>query len=405
MAAATTTKKRPTLQLDNYFDDDFSVSKRGAAEDDDDDDDGADNSSVQAIFARFERTHKRVMMTIDQYKPLEGLVPVGALRETTSNPSFPPVPTSKKSSSSSVSGPSPALSKPPLLSSLGQQAVDLAIVPDDRVIVPPSQSDIVSAVLKYMVERKLLLLGETLKITLRLANPLGPGPLTWGDLRKPKVDEKAPYENISRVDLKALVKCGVSLTDLRQAGVAATWEDLKQRFAFNPTALSVNYAKLNLARLKNLYHVDWVDMAIDFQVGIYDYLINFALPLQDLNMFGLNMDIALHWRDRLDAAYVARGYPSLLREVQKYSHLQRNLLRDVNKEIFLQRMEKLAQLGTLEMPQDWVMFFGMNGEHVLTLGLTKSELLRLWGRQHKSLDAILDAFGCTTEQKNKIAST
>jgi hypothetical protein len=393
-----TTKKRPSLQLDNYFDDDFGAPTHGA-EDDDDDDDGADNSSVQAIFARFERTHKRVMSTIDQYKPLEGLVPVGAFTTTTTPLSSP----ASKKSSSSVSSPTPALSKPPVLSLFGQ--VDLAIVPDDRVIVPPSQGEIASTVLKYMVERKLLLLGETLKITLRLANPLGPGALTWGDLRKPKVDDKAPYENISRVDIKALVKCGVSLTDLRQAGVAATWEDLKQRFAFNPTALVVNYAKLNLARLKNLYQVDWVDMAIDFQVGIYDYLINFALPLQDLNMFGLTMDIAMHWSDRLDAAYVARGYPSLLREVQKYSHLQRNLLRDVNKEIFLQRMEKLAQLGTLEMPQDWVMFFGMNGDHLLALGLTKSELLRLWGRQHKSLDAILDLFGCTAQQKGKIAAT
>jgi hypothetical protein len=390
------TRRVTGFTLENYFDDDLQRAKGNEEDDDYNDEEEADNSSVRAIFGRFQVTHQRVLQTIEQYKPMDEIKPIAIATA--------PQISSPASGDLKTKNPAAAASKS-IASTRVLEPASLGIIPDDRVIVEASQSETVRAVLGYMFEKKLLMFQETVKVGLRLASLLGPGALLWGDIRKPKVDDKAPYENISRVSLTILVKCGVSITDLRQAGVASTWADLKQRFAFHPAALMLNYGKLNLSRLKSLYKIDWVEMALDFQVGIYDYLINFGLSLQDLNMFGLNMDIALNWRTKLDEAYVTHGYPSPLRDAQGYSHLQSNLLRDLDKKVFLLRLQKMSKAGVLEMPDDWVMFFAMTGEHLVTLGMTKRELLSVWGGHYKGLPEILHAFGCSEEQSQAIFDT
>ena len=224
-------------------------------------------------------------------------------------------------------------------------------------------------------------------LLLRMASP-GAVTVKWDDLKLSASTHR------SRLSLRKLLDCGVNITDLWRCGLARSYNDLKDTFSFSPTDLCVNYQLFNLARLRELFGVSYKELAIDFSVGVYEYLIHMRLSLGDIHSADIDVERMLNWEDAMVALFKERGHPDPRSRRSGDDRMQR-FFSSLTMDLLMKRVR-----ATQDALRDWTIFLGLTAGNLLTLGATKTQLLTMWGSAYKgSIDGIFDELGATQEER------
>jgi len=261
---------------------------------------------------------------------------------------------------------------------------------DTTVIVPAEQSDLAKAVLQRAVERGVISALQMPKILARIYTPFVATALTWGDLRDPA----RPHHSL--LSLFDLVSSGVSLMNLRAARLANSFEDLKRIFDFNPVDLKVNYSRFNLGHLNQFFQVNYTHLIVDFYVGIEGYLIDLNLELQDIASANITAQTGLDWPREVREAFLAfnRADPTARGAMDKRLA---KLMRPLDAALFMRRVQLHG-----DSPENWHVYMGLGAPQLLQLGITRAQLMQLWGRDYGTLDTILAIFGCSKEDAARL---
>lgn len=282
---------------------------------------------------------------------------------------------------SETSAPRPKLAQPVPIPV--RQASGPIQVTNDTIIV---RGDAARNVLAHMLDTNVVPLSWLPSLSIRLL-PLRDYELRWEDLR---MDDTWR----SRVNLRHLLKCGVNITDLWACGLARTYEALKDTFGFRPPDLTVNYRLLNMGRMRELYNVTYEKLALDFSVGIHDYLLDLDLSLADINNAGIDMDMMLEWEATIVAVFTRNNHPDP-RQRRVNSATTQRFFASLTLQLFMERVRQHR-----DALLDWTTFLGLRAHHLIRLGMTRTHLLELWGRNYNGdIDAILSDLSATPEDR------
>lgn len=264
---------------------------------------------------------------------------------------------------------------------------------DTTVIVHQGRSDVAKAVLRLGLEKNIYGFIQSAKISARAFTPLLQTILTWGDIRCERPSTKCAFT------LGELIQCGVGLVDLRVAHLASSYEDLKRDFSFNPVDLTLSYSLFNLGHLNQFFKVNYTHLIIDFQMGIEDYLIDLKLTLADIATAGISAETAMTWREQVQRACIEfnRTDPTTRSGMDKRTAI---MLRPMDANMFMKRV-KLCR----DSPENWHVFMGMTGAHLIKLGITRAQLMQLWASDYGTIELILDAFNCTGEERAQLLAS
>lgn len=283
------------------------------------------------------------------------------------------------------------------LSALQSSAQSMQIFPssiaESTVIISKERSHVAKAVLNALVETGKLPLSRSASFVMRANFPFNSTELTWGDLK-----EDAPSTK-SRLGLYALLKAGVGFIDLKKARLVQTFEDLRRDFGFNPVDLTVNYELFNMSMLHSFFGVTYATLAVEFSVGLIDYLLRLNLSMADIASAGIDIETMLNWSDRIRDAFNDNHMPNPLNS-RSMSHKELRLFTGLTADMFVERVKKRG-----DAPTDWSVFMGMRGEHLLRLGLTRAQIASMWKEDYGSVAQILtEVFQCTPDEINSIPS-
>jgi hypothetical protein len=259
---------------------------------------------------------------------------------------------------------------------------------DTTIIIPADRSDIVKMVLTACVDKGVYGMLQMPKIIARIYTPMSTA-LTWGDIRLNDTKRCA-------LTMGQLLKCGVGLVDLRYGHLAASYKDLKEVFSFNPADLTISYSLLNLGHLNQFFQVNYQHLIIDFSVGIEDYLLQLQTTLIDIAAAGISIETALNWTDHVKQAFTDFNKTDPTARGSMDKRLS-TLLRPLDTTMFMRRVKRCK-----DSPEDWHIFIGMGGEHLIKMGITRGQLMELWGNDYGTIDVIFDVFDCSTEERQKI---
>lgn len=251
------------------------------------------------------------------------------------------------------------------------------------VILPATRSDVAKRVLIKGLERDIFPFLQKPSVVARAYTPMVPTTLTWGDIRR----GDTPH---SQLTLNDLLLCGVGLIDLLKAHLVTCYDDLKRYFQFNPADFMTDYPLFNMGHMKQFFNVDYTHLAVDFRVGLDDYLNTLRLSLQDINSAGIDIQTALEWPTHVKKAFETfnRGDPT---EKNKMDSRISSLMRPLDAAMFITRVKH-----SNDSPENWVAFFGMSASHLAQIGISLANLMDLWGAQYGSIQQILKIFSCTS---------
>ena len=231
---------------------------------------------------------------------------------------------------------------------------------------PPSGTVLLRAGRDAMAIRRVLVGGlQALFGTLKMR------PWTWQD------------HETHKGELRHYLEAGISVTDLRAAGVLRTYSDLCTRFNFTPADLAVNRMIFSASQLANLFHVTWEKLLLDFAVSPFIYMQVLKLPLEDMASIGLTKHDLLKWDARSVFRQNKRPVPG---ENDSYSdpHIA-NLQQRLDRDMFIACPHY--------QPSDWTMYMGLTVEDLETLGVRGEDLWELWHDSFASVGDILREFG------------
>lgn len=249
--------------------------------------------------------------------------------------------------------------------------------PSDALVVTNDPS-VASNILQRLAQHSAvgpLQAGSYLARAVPLLRPV----VYWSNLKDAKAESDGTCHSL--LSCKTLVECGLGLSDLYRLGLARDYNTLKEVLDFTPQALTVDYARLNINVLRQLYKIDYEDFIVDFGVGPTHYLLRLLLPLSDLHAVGIPTVRALmdgHWPNAVAQAHSRRGRPPPdMRRSQDRHTL--DLLRPLDGKMFMARHEAMLQHKKIdESPSDWNRFLGMTVQDLADLGLKHQDISRLW---------------------------
>lgn len=187
-----------------------------------------------------------------------------------------------------------------------------------------------------------------------------------------------------RPALRDYLESGVSVSNLYKARVAYTYLQLRDELRFMPDDLAVDRSLLSCSHLRLLYGITWQRLLVDYAVGPRDYLLRLRLPLEDLCMLDLSIDVLVRWPWKRVFKEMGREPPGTRamdpRTVSMRQPLDRQLFR---------------QCSDAYEPHAWTMYMGVSYRTLLDdIGLHAKDPWRLWGDTHfLSLKDMARAFG------------